>query len=431
MLAISIFAGLSQLVACSPSSLGDTAPAPGGTSTQDVLAWSPTIRTLATPTGEGSTSPQLTTLDGSTVLSWIEQAPQVDTVKFSAWIEGAWSEPRTVVAADNLFVNSADVPAVARLSGGTLVAQWLRETNPEAEAYDLSLAWSRDDGRSWSAPVSPHHDGTVAQHGFASFFTAPEGALGVLWLDGRALAQAAHHSTEGHGAAGHATSSGNDTGMDLMSATFDATGRQLSETRVDARVCDCCPTSVAATSRGPLVAFRDRSPSEVRDIKTARLDGQAWLPAREVHADEWRIEACPVNGPAVIAEGVHTAVAWFTAAKGRGRAQIAFSADGGDSFAAPYAVSEGFARGRVDAVMLADGSAVVSWVEVVGGASQLRLRRVSATGVMSPVATVAGTQGELLGYPKLERVGGTLLLAWSENQGRSRVVSAAIDLSGR
>ena len=35
-------------------------------------------------------------------------------------------------------------------------------------------------------PVSPHHDGTQTEHGFASLFQAPGAGLGMVWIDGRA-----------------------------------------------------------------------------------------------------------------------------------------------------------------------------------------------------------------------------------------------------
>ena len=52
------------------------------------------------------------------------------------------------------------------------------------------------------------------------------------------------------------------------------------------------------TADGPLVAFRDRSNQEIRDIHVARVEQGKWTEAVPVHADNWRIEACPVNGPA-------------------------------------------------------------------------------------------------------------------------------------
>src|SRR5690606_40868449 len=62
-------------------------------------------------------------------------------------------------------------------------------------------------------------------------------------------------------------------------------------------VCDCCQTSVALTSRGPLLFYRGRSPDEVRDVLVSRLEGNVWTAPRRVHADDWVVGGCPVNGP--------------------------------------------------------------------------------------------------------------------------------------
>ena len=66
------------------------------------------------------------------------------------------------------------------------------------------------------------------------------------------------------------------------------------------------------TADGPLVVFRDRSPRDIRDIHASLFTGGAWTQPRPVHVDNWRIEACPVNGPAVSASGKHAATAWLT-----------------------------------------------------------------------------------------------------------------------
>ena len=70
-------------------------------------------------------------------------------------------------------------------ASGTLVAQWLENTDPQIEAYNLRMSYSKDDGKTWAASFLPHNDGTKSQHGFASMFDLPGNGLGVVWLDGR------------------------------------------------------------------------------------------------------------------------------------------------------------------------------------------------------------------------------------------------------
>ena len=49
---------------------------------------------------------------------------------------------------------------------------------------------------------------------------------------------------------------------------------------------------------GPVAVYRDRSPEEIRDISVVRLVDGVWTEPAPVHADNWMIEGCPVNGPA-------------------------------------------------------------------------------------------------------------------------------------
>ena len=56
---------------------------------------------------------------------------------------------------EHLITNFADVPSVRALADGSLVAHWIEMNGPDPEAYDLKIATSRDNGKTWSAPVEP------------------------------------------------------------------------------------------------------------------------------------------------------------------------------------------------------------------------------------------------------------------------------------
>src|SRR5688500_16481070 len=118
----------------------------------------------------------------------------------------------------------------------------------------------------------------------------------MIWLDGRAMAGHA-----GHGAGGGP--------MTRRSAMMSAQGVTGAETVVDHRVCDCCQTAAATTERSVLVAYRDRSEKEIRDIYVSRFENGKWSAGVPVHADNWEINGCPVNGPAIAASGQAVAVA--------------------------------------------------------------------------------------------------------------------------
>lgn len=362
--------------------------------------WSVPIEPIASPASGASSEPQLTVSSRGVLLSWVEQTPEAATLKFAERTASGWTPVVTVTSGSDWFLSWADVPSVLRLADGSLAANWLQETDARIEAYNLRLSWSRDEGKTWAAPVLPHHDNTISQHGFASLVDMPGGGLGVVWLDGRDIA----------------TSTAFDGGsMAMRFASYDRAWKQTAESEVDARVCECCPTTAVVTSDGVLTAFRDRTDTEVRDIHVSRLENGTWTSPTAVHDDNWEVYACPVNGPMLSARGRDVAAAWFTAENDEGQAWGAFSTDAGRTWGAPIRLDDGSSLGRVDVEMLEDGSAVATWIEFADQQSQLRMRRIDRAGAKSPAITVAGGGEVSSGYPRVARHGDELLFAWTED----------------
>jgi hypothetical protein len=349
---------------------------------------------VRSPASFSSVSPQLTVQSGRAILSWLVLNQPRTSLQFSERTSTGWSVARTVFEGDDLIVNTADVPSVVALADGTLAAHWLQRDGSDPEAYKLPLSWSKDSGRTWSAPVYPHHDGKRVQHGFASLFQAPGAGLGLVWLDGRAT-----------------VADGKPGSMSLWTAVYGPDGTQLHELSVDPQVCDCCPLSVAATDDAIVVAYRDRTSEEIRDTYVARLEGGKWSAPVAVHSDGWKIDGCPVNGPAISARGRDVVVAWFTAANDDGRAFVAFSRDGARTFDPPIRVDDKASLGEVDVELLPDGSSAVTWIEFAEP-SQSKLRRIESTGARSPALTLADmSKGRA---PRLGQGKDELLVVWPE-----------------
>ncbi len=364
-----------------------------------------TPQALRSPTGANSAQPQLSVSSRGVLLSWIERTGDLATLKFSARTATGWSEARTVASGRDWFVNWADVPSVMRLPSGTIVAHWLQKSGPDTYAYDVRLSYSTDEGTTWAPSFIPHHDGTRTEHGFASLFPIGDG-LGLIWLDGRNMKPTAGHDDHGGGGA-----------MTVHYARFDRHWKQVEESAVDARVCECCPTAATVTSEGVIAAFRDRSANEIRDIYTSRLVNGKWSDPAAVHADGWNIAACPVNGPALSASGRHVAASWFTVKDDQGQAYLAFSSDAGRTYGAPIRVDDGGSLGRVDVALVADGSAAIAtWIEFADQRSQFRVRRIDRSGARSAPVTIAGlAAGRASGYPRMALNGRELVFAWTES----------------
>jgi hypothetical protein len=387
-----------------------------GSVAQGDKPYSLVIQGLNSPAGAGSGEPNICKgADGRIYLTWIEKkGDKIHALRFAVRSGSGWSAPKTIIEAEILFVNWADFPSLVVLPDGALVAHWLVKSSLDTYAYDVNIARSTDEGKTWSKPVVPHRDGTKTEHGFVSMLPWTNGRVGAIWLDGR--------NFKGNSHGGHGLSANE---MTLRFATIEANSKVSEDVLLDSRVCECCQTSAALTSEGAIVVYRDRSEKEIRDISVVRFSKGRWTEPRTVNADGWEIHGCPVNGPSVSADGKRVAVAWFTAAKETPQVKVVFSSDAGVTFASPIVVDEGSPVGRVDVLMLTDGSAVVSWLERIAKGGEVKVRRVRPDSSHDQAITVAeSSAARSSGFPQMARAGDEIIFAWTDSGTPSRVRTA-------
>ncbi len=411
----------------------------GLVSAQPVVAEAPmTVADWEMPTlAPAAAQPDLVLApDGTLLLSWIEKSEQDDhALRFSRFTishadtlsaKPGWSPPRTIARGRDWFVNWADTPHLIALDDGTLWAHWLRRNGTAVYDYGIALVRSSDHGETWSAPIRVEPAGARNDYGFVSLWSHAPDQLGIAWLDSRqkpAPDEASGHDHDGHGSGS----------MMLRAAIFDAQGRRTIEWPLDASTCDCCPTAVAATSRGPVVVYRGRTGSEIRDTRLVRFENGSWTAPVDVHADGWKFAGCPVNGPAVVAQGNSVWAAWYTEADGQPSLRLAQSRNAGDSFDTPLHVAQG--EGVLGRVALAiDGDTVwVAWLaERNGGANgqQIWLARIEAVS-MREIDRVRvaefGARGRASGLPRLQARDGVARLVWTDVVGgKSRLRGASV-----
>jgi hypothetical protein len=352
--------------------------------------------------GESGEPNLTTTARGEVFLSWIEQTDSGHQLRFASRVQRGWSEGRTIAAGDNWFVNWADYPSLVVLPGGAMVAHWLQKSGEDTYAYDVRISRSGDGGNTWTSGITPHRDGTQTEHGFVSMLPWSGNDVVVVWLDGRKFAP----GEDGLEAAKE---------MTLRAAVMNDKGELSDEIELDGRVCDCCQTTGTRTRTGALFAYRDRSPDEIRDISVVRYTQKRWDTPFTLYNDGWKIPGCPVNGPAAASIDSVVAVAWFTVASDVGRVKVAFSNDDGESFGAPMRVDDGNPMGRVDVLLLDDATALVSWLEAVGEAAQIRVRLVNIAGSRGDSHTLTTTsQKRASGFPVMSKNDNEIVFAWTE-----------------
>lgn len=381
-----------------------------------VVAEGPRIEEIASPAGANAAEPFVSATRDGLLLSWLEPVANSDrtALRFARYRSGQWSQPRTIVERDDLFVNWADFPSIVEDAKGALFVHWLQKSGSATYAYDVRMATSTDDGASWSESFLLNRDGTPNEHGFATMAALPNGGVGVTWLDGRKMTPARHGHEDGGGE------------MGIRHATVDADGTIVNEMELDGRTCECCTTGMAISSRGPLIAYRDHSMEGIRDISYVRRVLTEWTSPRPVHVDGWKIDGCPVNGPQVDALGERVVVAWFTAANEKQRVFVAFSDDDGATFGTPIVVDGGKPAGRVDVVMLDERSALVSWLEQTTAGAEIRARRVSREGAAAPSMKIADSAtARAAGFARIARVGADVYFTWTEQSATSKKIHVA------
>lgn len=361
------------------------------------------LRALDAPVGSNAREPSLATLaDGRIVMSWTEDAETGTAVRMAVLENSKWSLARTIHQSTRMFVNWADFPSMVALSDGTLAAHWLELNGSDSYQYDVNIAFSPDEGQSWTAPIVPHDDRSRREHGFVSLVPDDRGSLTALWLDGRA-----YDSELDDGSFENA--------MQVRARSISPDGSMGPESLLDARACTCCQTSAVRIGTGDIIAvYRDRTAEEIRDISVVRLTGEGWSKPATIHDDGWEIAGCPVNGPAVDASGMDVAVVWFTGANGEAKVRIAFSRDGGEHFDDPLPLDVGGPGGRVDVLQLSDGTAVALWMEYVKSGEAIVMCRVSQdTGCTTPQVLHINQGRESVGFPRMTQSAGGAYVAWT------------------
>ena len=370
---------------------------------------SASLRMVDPPSGPRALAPNLSILSGGVTLTWLERTENGHDLRFAKLQGETWGSPKAVASGGGFFANWADLPQAIETTEGTLFAHWLAKLGEDTYAYGVQLAKSLDDGMTWQELGLLHDDASPTEHGFVSYAGLPEGGVQAFWLDGRAM----------------------PTGGSMHLRTTRIAGDGPAESALlDERVCECCATDAALATGGPVVVYRDRSDSEIRDIAVVRATTDGWSEPTLIHDDGWQIHGCPVNGPAIAADGDRIAIAWFTAAKGEAKVQVAHSADGGATFGAPVMVDTAQPLGRVDVAMARDGRAVVSWLGSTATGAEIRWRPVSADGMPGPVRIVSTTTAtRTAGVPRMIRRGDELLFVWVEGRESNRLRAGLIPLS--
>lgn len=339
------------------------------------------------------------------VLTWQTREGSSATLHYALLDAGGRELRRGEIArGSNWFVNWADFPSLLVLDNNDWLTYWLEKSAPDTYAYDIRMVRSGNGGGRWSAPITPHTDGTASEHGFVSLVSLAGANAQVLWLDGRNSMAGADH--ENHGSEGP---------MSLRAAQIGIHGRVLEGQEIDPRTCSCCQTDAVRIGDRTLLVYRDRSATEIRDIALVeRAGSDPWSTPQIVHNDGWQISACPVNGPAITANGKTALIVWPTLAKAP--LAVHYRLRTGTQFGPRFTLEQGEAvLGRVDASAADDGGFAISWIGAGKAGTAIKLAEIDSDGSLRRIREIAAlAAGRDVGFPRIVWYRGAHFVTWTE-----------------
>ena len=342
------------------------------------------------------------TRDGKTVVAWIAQQGH-DNNLFVAQLGSASVPVR--VNPEGLFADSLhQPPGLALGPGGEVYVSW-SSAKPVPEgglfASDLRLSRSLDAGRTFENPLRVNEDRPIS-HSFEGLGVAPDGTVIVSWIDSR---------------------DGASTASTYLARVAERGSRVERTLKLDnGETCVCCRVDVTA---GPgdvvAVAWRKVFPGSIRDmvVGLSRDGARSFASPALVHADRWKINACPHRGGSVAMDDRgRLYLAWYTeVADGQPRILFAVAGDG-SRFGPPSRLNT--AAGYIpDQVRLAAdpaGRVVIVWEEATAVRRRVMLRYSIDGGRTLSAAQVLSQALKAYAPDVAMAPSGDFVVAWHEEQ---------------
>jgi hypothetical protein len=335
--------------------------------------------------------------DGEPIVTWAAQEG-ADNLLYAA--RPGRGAPVRVSPAGTSVDSLHQAPGVAVGPQGEIYLTWSsRRPVPVGGLFasDLRLSRSLDGGATWDGHLRINEDRPTS-HSFEGVAVAPDGTVVVAWIETR----------EG-------------TAATFLARVADRGARVADVQRLDTdETCVCCRVDVAA---GPgdrvAVLWRKVFPENVRDMVLAvsRDGGRTFGTPALVHADGWKIAACPHRGGSVATDGrgrLHAV--WYTEGAA-GRPDLLFASSGdGRRFSTPRRLhtAPGSIPDHVRLAFDADGRGIVVWEDATAVRRRIVMRTTLDGGrTLSPPRTL--TQAVKAFAPDVVAAGsGRFIMVWHE-----------------
>ncbi len=340
----------------------------------------------------------------------VAEAEAALVLRNSADMGKTWSVP-IIVSREQITARGDERPALAFGPGGEFYIIYTRPRGGGGNPHigDIRFVRSLDGGKTFSAPVTVHANRDVIVHAFGSLVVDGEGILYVAWIDSRdkEVAKARQQAYAGNG---------------LYYAVSTDGGKTFKgDYRLADHTCECCRLALALDEQQrATVMWRHIFSPDIRDHAVAALDRDGVVSeVQRATKDDWRINACPHQGPAMsIAEDGTRHQVWFTMKNDDGAVYYAAVNKSGKSLL-PVRLGTGLAS-HADVGLWGKHIAVV-WKEGEGKSTVLKARLSRDKGRSWTVRELARSQG-LSARPQVVRLSSGLAVAWQTEDAGMRIV---------
>lgn len=301
-----------------------------------------------------------------------------------------------------LQIDAEGAPKIAIDAAGTLYVAWTADARRAGQSFVVT---SRDNGRTFSAPLGPEIPGTSTGAELRPLLLAHGDRADLYFLRPEAT--------------------GEPHGLLYRSVVAPGMASPLAAEKMAGSTCECCRLAAARDTDGSVVLLsRMVFDGGIRDFGIIRVSpaGQP-SPAMRVTDDDWRIDACPEHGGALaIARDGRYQLAWFTQGRKRQGLFYASSSDRGITWSAPLRIgNETALAGHADVLAL-DERVFLTWQQFDGTRTSILAMTSDDNGRSWTAPRELGSSTAASDYPRLVTDGKAAFVSWSAGRDGYRLL---------
>ncbi|MES2647182.1 MAG: sialidase family protein [Bacteroidota bacterium] len=376
----------------------------------------------STPQIEASGETMLDSLPGSCpyltkdhknniIVSWIRKTATgyVFCYAISTDQGKSFTKPVPVPGSENIHPHGENLPKIIFKTSGEIITAWGASNPNPANPYAglVYYSQSRDNGISWSKPVTVTTDSSSYDQRYFDLALLPNGEAGIVWLDNRKTKAA-----EGSG---------------LFYAETKGDKGFSNEKLISEPCCQCCRTDLFVDSKkNRHVVYRGIINDSIRDMVHIFSEdgGNTFSTPQRISPDNWVINGCPHTGPAMTENKEGLFFTWFTGGNDAG-IYTNNSNDNGRSFASRSKVAGKDAK-HCQLTTLDPGRVLIVWNENVpgekGSVNRIGVAPVNKTG-KTPAASYITSPVNNATFPVLQVIDGSkILLAYTVEKNKTEQI---------